>query len=412
MGKTKLNSELENAFNKELNLIKNDLYYQQVEVNRNGIRKFVRYDVMYKPLEILAGDSYSIRKTKDGKIVSFLLDAMGKGISASITATTSTTLLNYIFDQIHREGNFEFERWIKRFIEYIKGDLLENEMLAIILSCYDKNTSIFKYASFGIPAFLLVDENGKLKKIKSNNPPINVYTDDYVIDEFSLKEIKKALFYTDGLCENRLEDGSFYKEKMYQDFAESDNIMDFINRVNESIEDKADDLTFFYINTIPYNQNYIVRKVPASKEALDGVLVEISEYLKKQETSTKVLSEISLALSELLNNALEHGVYGISNSKKSYLIENGLFDDELNNLAEINKEKTINVKYTIINENDTKIFVARIEDEGKGFDVRSLKHLVVNPEGFNGRGIMIIKKLLDRIYFNEEGNCVTIRKFL
>ncbi|DAB34473.1 MAG TPA: hypothetical protein CFH82_05400, partial [Sulfurospirillum sp. UBA12182] len=82
-----MNSELENAFNKELNIIKNDLYYQQLEVPRGTNTFLIRLDIAYSPMEILSGDSYSIRKNYDGKIVFFLVDAMGKGISPNNSIT-------------------------------------------------------------------------------------------------------------------------------------------------------------------------------------------------------------------------------------------------------------------------------------------------------------------------------------
>jgi len=44
---------MENAFNKELYLIKDDLYYQQLEVEKGGKKQYIRFDIFYKPLEIL-----------------------------------------------------------------------------------------------------------------------------------------------------------------------------------------------------------------------------------------------------------------------------------------------------------------------------------------------------------------------
>jgi len=75
-------------------------------------------------------------------------------------------------------------------------------------------------------------------------------------------------------------------------------------------------------------------------------------------------------------------------------------------------DRKIVVNYAIKEEGSSKILVARIEDGGEGFDTRALRKLAISPQHFNGRGIMIIKKLLDRFYYNEKGNAITIRKFL
>ncbi len=407
-----LNSEMENAFNKELNLIHNDMYYQQIEIDKYEKRIFVRYDISYKPLEILGGDSYSIRKTDDGKIITFMLDAMGKGISASITATTSTALLNYIFDQMKIQGDFEFNRWIKRYISFIKDNLLDNEMLSAIFTCYDRKISLFDYASFGMPSFLIVNDEGTFSKIKSNNAPISQYMGEYRIDTIVVKGIKKALFYTDGLCENSMEDGTLYKEKMYEDFLESSSILDFQKKFNARVPHKSDDVLFFYLSTVTYNDNFIYKEIAASREAVSDALLEISTYMQEQGADVKNLSELSLALSELLMNSLEHGVFNMNRGSKNSMIEKGQYDSKLIELEEKYKDRHIRVRYIVTKENEEKVFIARISDGGKGFDVKLLKNLVVNSQNFNGRGIMIVKKLLDMLYYNEKGNTITIRKFL
>ena len=63
--------ELQNALDKELNLMKNDFYYQQLEIQRDGDIELVRMDAAFEPLDVLGGDSYSLRRTEDGKVVFF-----------------------------------------------------------------------------------------------------------------------------------------------------------------------------------------------------------------------------------------------------------------------------------------------------------------------------------------------------
>jgi anti-sigma regulatory factor (Ser/Thr protein kinase) len=408
----KSNLELQNALDKELSLMKNDFYYQQIELARGSEKKIVRLDISFNPLDVLGGDSYSLRKTIDGKIVFFILDAMGKGVSASITAATSASLLNYIFDQMKRQENFEFERWIKRYVDFVKDELLENEMLAIFFGCYDKKTGFFDNASFGMPASIVQSCNGDFIKKRSNNAPINRYTDGFEIETMNVKKIKKALIYTDGLCETTLENGEFYKEKMYQDFIDSENCVDFSKRVRTNTKDRDDDILYLYIDTLQYDKGFITKKVKPNHEAIDEVLLEISEYVKKNGAKPKEFSELSLALSELLINALEHGIFGIDKNAKNRLIDKGKFDDALLKFEQKYKDKNILVNYVVKEEGGSKIFVARIEDGGAGFDTRTLRQLAISPQHFNGRGIMIVKRLLDRFYFNEKGNSITIRKYL
>ncbi len=408
----KVTLELQNALDKELSLMKNDFYYQQIEIERDGEKKIVRLDTSFNSLGVLGGDSYSLRKTADGKVIFFLLDAMGKGISASITAATSASLLNYIFDQMKMQSDFEFERWIKRYVDFVKNEILENEMLAIFFGCYDKNRGFFDYASFGMPASLMQTCDGEFIKIKSNNAPINRYTDEFMIKTLDAKRLKKALFYSDGLCETRLENGKLYRDEMYQDFIESEDFLDFNKRVKENIVKRDDDILYLYIDTLQYDTNFIEKLVKPNREAIHETILEISEYIRKCGAKPKCLSELSLSLSELMANALEHGVFGIDKRVKNRLIEESKFDTALSEYEEKYKYKNIVVKYIVKEKSGRKILIVCIEDTGEGFDTQTLRKLVISPQYFNGRGIMITKKLLDRFYYNEKGNSVTLHKFL
>ena len=68
------------------------------------------------------------------------------------------------------------------------------------------------------------------------------------------------------------------------------------------------------------------------------------------------------------------------------------------------------IRFSIVSDGCGELFEAVVEDDGTGFDTKILKNLVINPHSFNGRGFMIIKKLVDHFYFNEKGNAITILK--
>ncbi|HTF02608.1 MAG TPA: ATP-binding protein [Bacteroidia bacterium] len=53
-------------------------------------------------------------------------------------------------------------------------------------------------------------------------------------------------------------------------------------------------------------------------------------------------------------------------------------------------------------------FTFSVEDEGHGFDMQDVRDPLVpeNLEEPNGRGIMIMRHLADRVYYSPKGNCV------
>ena len=120
------------------------------------------------------------------------------------------------------------------------------------------------------------------------------------------------------------------------------------------------------------------------------------EYLEKiEKTSAKIASaagfdestvdDISIALTELVNNAIHHGNKNDAN-------------------------KTVTVSFEV---DDKKISIS-ISDQGKGFSPNSVSD-PIHPDNLmadNGRGIYLVKALMDEVDYNisETGTKVTISK--
>lgn len=404
--------DLEKAFNKELFIIKNDLYYQQLELDRNNQKELLRIDISYKPQSTLSGDTYSLRKTKDGRLAGFVADAMGKGISAALTSLASTRFLNYFFNELEDEEKFSLDAWIKKFIKFTKTNLMDDELLSISFFELDIQNACVHYALCGMPSLLALNKEGALMVIKSNNPPMMSFTDTIHIDMMPTGSLAKLLCYSDGLSESFTQEERPYASKMREDFVASLDVEDFNEKVYRAIGKGDDDLTYVYVQKLNFHDEFETLQVQSSYEAIENALHVIALYLKPYEMSSKCSSEIMLTFSELLLNALEHGSFGVNREQKNYLIEQNLFDEEMMQLELQNKDKMIEIHYGVLQSGERKIFEATITDSGKGFDTKMLKNIVVNAHNFNGRGFIIIKKLLDHFYFNEKGNAITIQKIL
>lgn len=411
IGMQSLQDELDKAFNKELFLIQNDIYYQQIELEKQGKKELLRVDISYKPYSALSGDTYSLRKTQDGRLVGFIADAMGKGLSAAMSAMGLTRFLNYFFDELEEElGGFVFEKWSHKMLKFLQKNLLGDEILCIMLIEFDVKHSLVRYASCGMPALLIETQTGELVSIKSNNPPLGSYSESILVKALISTQMHKMLCYTDGLSESFTEDGKPYALMLKEDFKEAQSLIAFRTKVQERIGNGDDDLTYVYIQKSSFYKSFETLFIPSTYEAVDEALESISEYLKSHLIRSKCRSEILLAFSELLLNALEHGSFGVNKTRKNYLIENDLFDDEMSRLEALHQEKMICIRFSIVSDGCGELFEAVVEDDGTGFDTKILKNLVINPHSFNGRGFMIIKKLVDHFYFNEKGNAITILK--
>ncbi|MGH9787249.1 MAG: ATP-binding protein [Candidatus Acidiferrales bacterium] len=121
----------------------------------------------------------------------------------------------------------------------------------------------------------------------------------------------------------------------------------------------------------------IQRTFPAQPEAVDAVLREIMEALEKNRCPVGDFDEIRLALREALNNAVKHGS-GFDTGKKVHVA---------------------------VRCNGRDGFWISIRDEGRGFDPDKVPDPTVpeNLERFSGRGLFMIRELMDDVQFHDRG---------
>lgn len=133
-------------------------------------------------------------------------------------------------------------------------------------------------------------------------------------------------------------------------------------------------------------RNYTEINIPSYTHLLPSVtLYTVRECQWRGIEDEDLLTNISICVDEMLNNALIHG--------------NGL-----------DESKKISIKLTF----DTEKFMICIEDEGNGFNHQEIL-ASLSEDTYNiptKRGLFIVKYLMDRLSYNEKGNEVTLIKYL
>ena len=387
------------AFAKELNILRNDFYYQMIDMH-----DYAFVDFFYQPLDKVSGDAYSARQVGESKIFYLVIDGMGKGLSASLSSMLMTSFINYLIDI---SENFDLNRIIYDSIEYIKPILLEDETLSIDYVLHDNETETMSYATFAMPAILMQNNKGKIERIKSNNSPISKYMSKFKIDTYDIKDINKFLFYSDGIVESETR----FSDKLYNDFIEEDFLNsytreDMKNKLLWKIDVPEDDMTFIFINKPNLAANLIEEK--EFKCLLEEVDNAFDWYIGIWEALTddpKELQSAGIAFTELYMNAYEHGSLGIDADSKHQLLEDDLYFDTL-----AQKEKdcdfTITASVHKIKHYSNCYIITKITDMGDGFDTAILSEIFRNAQAYNGRGVYISRASSHGIYYNSKGNSV------
>ncbi len=173
-------------------------YVKQRTILQNDLEQSKDYNVtiFYKPSDILSGDSYSIYQTSNGDILIYLLDAMGHGISPSLTAYTVSAII-----QQKIKTNPSFNSLIDSIIDNLQYILTDEEQLTCGFFWFSHDLKQVDYVVAGMYAPLLLDNN-KIIPIKSNNIPFMNFTFDYKISTIQINNFQKFFAYTDGLVED------------------------------------------------------------------------------------------------------------------------------------------------------------------------------------------------------------------
>jgi serine/threonine-protein kinase RsbW len=128
----------------------------------------------------------------------------------------------------------------------------------------------------------------------------------------------------------------------------------------------------------------ISQKIPSKLEAVSPFILLILEKVRTLPFDKEAIFNIKLSLEEALVNAIKHG-------------------NKLN--------PKLLVKVDI--ETDAKKLIIKVKDEGKGFNFQDIPDPTVDKNILrtSGRGVYLIKKLMDKVDFFDGGSGLKMIKF-
>jgi FixJ family two-component response regulator/anti-sigma regulatory factor (Ser/Thr protein kinase) len=124
------------------------------------------------------------------------------------------------------------------------------------------------------------------------------------------------------------------------------------------------------------------------------------------------LMELSLALRELILNAVEHGNLALTYEEKTTALEAGRLEELL--IERARQPELVDRRVLVKASRTDKSLAVEVTDQGKGFNWRSLpdptdpSYLLAD----HGRGVLLAQLSVDELRYSEAGNQVTIVKNL
>lgn len=393
----------------------------------------IRYHA--SPLSVFNGDVLFAAQRPGGGTLIFLGDFTGHGLPAAIGAMPvaevfyGMTAKGFGAADILREINRKLCRILPVGM-FCCGVLLDA----------DGKQNAIRAWNGGLPDGWLVRQNGDRLAIPSRNLPLGVLAPDRFTASMEVLDAlpgDRLVVMTDGFPESRDDQGRCFGEEGVRRVLASlkpndhpfDALMEHLNRFT-GLPEPADDLTLCTLElTVGSLQTEPYKKSPESSLSGPGdwhCVYEIRERTLADFNPLPLLlhicmevpglrrrsGEVYTLLSELYNNALEHGVLALSSEWKSSAKGfSRYYQERKRRLAETNGHY---IRFSLNHGPRPGGGTLRIrcEDSGQGFDVDGQGARAPAGSGpgsgYAGRGLEILKRMTQELNVHGPGNCVEI----
>lgn len=364
-------------------------------------------EMAHRPKDIMSGDSYSIRRTEDDTLLVFLADAMGHGLSASVTSMLATSFFNHSIDGCNC-APLVFSELVQHTVRYAGRNLLEDEVFSCVILQLDPSGQNARVASFGMPPLLLV-RNGCPERVRGQNPPLTAFSGGVRIQELSLAGVTDLLLATDGLGDAPMMTGGAYCERLPEDLAGSGTARELFDLFQRACnpDDDDDDVTLIRLmrSETDAAQSCRVFSAPGTLSGVAGLQRQVRCFLDDAGAAGDELERLDLALGEVLLNAFEHGCLRMGADKKRLLLA-GEYDDLVLSAQPVAGEEITVVAALKERAGRLQIWL-EVADPGQGGS-GPVKTAVNGSAAPCGRGFALMKRSVDLVRRSPQGNRVLI----
>ncbi len=389
---------------------------------------------LIRPAEHLSGDMLLAARAPDDALHILLADAVGHGLVAAVNVLP----LSQAFYDMTGNG-FRIAQIAEDLNSKIHRFMPADRFVATTLISVNVRNRTIEVWNGGNPAPLLVDRNGEiLHEWKSTNLPLGILPDESFSGRpeiFQYEENCQLCLFSDGLPEAESPLGKpFGRDRIAQilrfgapkerfdaliDALEShlggqqahDDISLAIVEVPTYLRAEAVAAAPAFIQTIPVGSSNwrIVVSLGAAELKYLNIVPMLTNIIEKIQVANEFAAPLFMILSEMFNNALDHGILrldsGIKHGVDGFDRFLQLRDERLQALESGKIDLEIE-KVVIDGKYGVKI---RVADSGNGFDYAAIladagdriKH------GQHGRGIALVESMAYKLEYTGKGNEVT-----
>lgn len=389
---------------------------------------------LIRPAEHLSGDMLLAARTPDDALHILLADAVGHGLVAAVNVLP---LSQAFYDMT--ENGFRITQIAEELNQKIHRFMPVDRFVAVTLISVNVRNRVIEVWNGGNPAPVLVGKNGKiLHEWESTNLPLGILPGETFSGKpeiFQYEENCQLCLFSDGLPEAESPLGEPFGRdrirKLLQDSDPRGRFENLVGLLDAHLGGKPahDDVSLAMIEVPTYLRAEVVPAVHAPVQAIaagtSNWKIEISlgaaelKYLNIVPMLTNIIEKIHVAnefaaplfmiLSELFNNALDHGILRLDSGLKHGA-------DGFDKFLQLRDERLQALESGKIDLEIEKVVIEgsygvriRVADSGEGFDYAAalagaedkVKH------GQHGRGITLVESMAYKLEYAGNGNEVT-----
>ncbi|HEX5337985.1 MAG TPA: SpoIIE family protein phosphatase [Gallionella sp.] len=386
-----------------------------------------------RPAAHYSGDMILAARTPADVLHILLADAVGHGLTAAMNVLP----LSQTFHAMSKKG-FDISRIAEELNMQIHKFMPVDRFVAATLISIDLRAQVVEVWNGGNPAPVLVNRDGAvLHKWSSHNLPLGIlgrHDFSTATEVFRYEEEGQMFLFSDGLPEAQSPGGvPFGTERidaLLQHTAPECRFDELIGTFERHLcgQHAHDDVSLAMVSLVPQGEQtelacHLSSQRLAELESDWRLAITLGanelKYLETVPLLTQIVSRIHatrnhhsalfLILSELFNNALDHGILQLDSRLKRGLDGFEEFlqmrDDRLHALAAGSIELVIE-KVVIDGRYGVKI---RVADSGNGFDHAAMLADASDQieQAQHGRGIALVRSMAYKLEFSQRGNEVT-----
>lgn len=380
-----------------------------------------------KPSSSFSGD-IAIAKTSPGGDLYFLLaDATGHGLSAAITVMPVVSIFNTMVAK-----GFDIQPIVIEMNRKLERDTPHDRFVAAIVVHIQQAQNEIHVWNGGMPAAYWVVQGEIIQQFKSRHMALGILDDDRFdanVDTWRISNGGYFLACSDGLLEQMNPQGECFSRN---------RLVDIIHSVPENVPATLINALAEHAQSETYSDDVSVCMITPEKIPMGGYCLleekathghveeECSDFYWQVRISGRKLANCELSplcnkflqyigveqnfcqivfliVSEMVSNALDHGILQLQSSLKEE--PEGFtqyFQERERRLAQLTNADAIELSLRWEKTNSGAQLIVCVEDTGVGYDFSS--SLSLRDDLLSGRGLQLIRNLARRVEIFPPGN--------